>query len=170
MEKEIYKGSILRLTEERIESTVWERVYLPSGVIIFPITNEGKIILIKERRPHESPQMRIKPISGILESEKGTPLENAQREMQEEIGLRAERMELLWTLTSTGTVNNTQYFFTAHGLSSSKIPNPDGEDIVLEIIEYDPQELLSAILEDKIKWSMSTLGIFRLFKSLRLSI
>jgi hypothetical protein len=90
--------------------------------------------------------------------------------MQEEIGLRAERMELLWTLTSTGTVNNTQYFFTAHELSSSKIPNPDGEDIVLEIIEYDPQELLSAILEDKIKWSMSTLGIFRLLKSLGLSI
>jgi len=166
MEKEIYKGNIIRITEEKIDSIVWERAYLPSGVIIFPITADGKVILIKERRPHENPQIRIKPISGILEHDKGTPEENAQREMQEEIGFKANKIELIWCLTSSGTVNNTQYFFIAKDLLESKIPNPDGEDIILETLEFEPEELLEAVLNDKIKWSMSTLGIFRLLKYL----
>ena len=166
MENEVYKGNIIRITEQDIEGIVWERAYLPNGVIVFPITSDGKIVLIKEKRPHENPPVRIKPVSGILELDKGDPEENAQREMQEEIGLRAGKMELLWTMKSTGTVNNEQYFFIARDLIPSKLPNPDGEDVIMELIEFSPQELLQVLMKDEIKWSMSTLGIFRLLKSL----
>lgn len=168
MEKEVYKGNIIRVTEEKIQNNIWERAYLPDGVIIFPITNQGKILLIEEKRPHEIPNVRIKPISGILELDKGTPLENAQREMQEEIGLKAGHLELLWTLKGSGTVNSTQYFFIARDLSESKLPNPDGEDTIMRVIEFDPKELMGMLIQDKIKWSTSTLGIFRLFTKLGL--
>lgn len=166
MEKEVYKGSIVRVTEEEISGLKWERVYLPDGVIIFPITKEGKIILVKEKRPHENPPVRIKPVSGILEYSKGTPEENAQREMQEEIGLRANEIELLWSLKGSGTVNNFQYFFIARDLVANKLPNPDGEDTIQEILEFYPEELLEMLMRDEIKWSMSTLGLMRLFKAL----
>lgn len=166
MEKEVYKGNIVKVTEEEISGITWERVYLPDGVIIFPITREGKIILVKEKRPHENPPVRIKPVSGILEYSKGTPEENAQREMQEEIGLRADKIELLWTLKGSGTVNNLQYFFVARDLIESKLPNPDGEDTIQEILEFHPKELLEMLMSDKIKWSMSTLGLIRLLKTL----
>src|SRR6476661_361970 len=98
MEKTVYKGNILKVTEEEIDGIVWEKVYLPSGVIVFPITDDGKIMLIKEKRPHETPNVRIKPVSGILEPEKGTPEENAQREMQEEIGYKAREMKEILVL------------------------------------------------------------------------
>lgn len=166
MEKEVYKGKIIKVTEERIGEIIWERSYLPDGVIIFPITDEGKIILVNEKRPHENPPHRIKPVSGILEPEKGSPEENAQREMQEEIGLRAGTMELLWKMKSTGTVNNEQYFFMARELVPSKLPNPDGEDTIMSTLELTPHELLQKIMKEEIRWSMSTLGIFRLLKSL----
>lgn len=166
MEKEVYKGNILRVTEEVIGGITWEKVHLPSGVIIFPITDEGKIILIRERRPHENPPVRIKPVSGILEEKLGSPEENAQREMQEEIGLRARDIKLLMTLKSTGTVTHTQYFFVARGLEAAKLPNPDGEEVIEALIEYTPEELRSALKNDQIKWSMSTLGMFRLLDSL----
>lgn len=166
METEVYKGNIIRVTEEKIGNTIWERAYLPHGVIIFPITQEGKIILINEKRPHENPPHRIKAVSGILEPHLGNPEENAQREMQEEIGLKASHMELLWHQKGTGTVNSDQYFFIARGLVPSKLPNPDGEDCIMDILEFTPEELLQKIKQDELRWSLSTLGLFRLLLKL----
>lgn len=166
MQKEVYKGNIIRVTEEEINGIVWERAFLPDGVIVFPITDEGKILFVKEKRPHETPPVRIKPVSGIFESDKGSAEENAQREMQEEIGFKANRMELLWTQKASGTVNNEQHYFVARDLIKSKLPNPDGEDTIMEIIAFSPEELLQVLMKDQIRWSMSTLGVFRLFKTL----
>ncbi|HXH76413.1 MAG TPA: NUDIX hydrolase [Bacteriovoracaceae bacterium] len=167
MEKEVYKGQIIRVTEETIGNTVWERAYMPDGVIIFPITDDGKILLIKEMRPHENPNIRIKAVSGILEHDKGTPAENAQREMQEEIGLKATTLTPLMTLKGTGTINSTQHFFMARGMVPSKLPNPDGEDSILDIVPFTPNELLDALMQDRIRWSTTALGIFRLLEVLK---
>ena len=166
MEKEVYKGQIIRVTEEEIGGINWERAYTPDGVVVFPITKEGKIILIEESRPHENPPVRIKPVSGILEHDNGTPLENAQREMQEEIGYKSLRMESLWTLNGSGTINSSQYYFIAYDLVPSKLPNPDGEDVILRQIEISPEELFYQLKNDQLKWSLSTLGIFRLLLKL----
>jgi 8-oxo-dGTP pyrophosphatase MutT (NUDIX family) len=167
MEKEVYKGQIVRVTEEKIEGINWERVYLPSGVIIFPINEKGQILMIEEKRPHENPPRRIKPVSGILELDKGSPEENAQREMQEEIGFRARTMEKFWLMDSSGTVNNQQHFYIARDLIPSKLPNPDGEDTIMDIKAFDLEELKNKYLNDEIKWSMSTLGFFRLYQHLK---
>ncbi len=166
METEVYKGNIIRITEEKIDSVVWERAYLPNGVIIFPITDEGKIIMILEKRPHENPPYRIKPVSGILEPDKGSPEENAQREMQEEIGFKAGQLESLMVMKGSGTLNSTQYYFIARHLTPSKLPNPDGEETVMEIKAYTIDELFKKFLNDEIKWSHSTLGFFRLYYKL----
>lgn len=167
MEKEVYKGQIIQVTEEVIEGITWERAYLPDGVIIFPIADDGKIIMIKEKRPHEDPPFRIKPISGMLEPEKGSPEENAQRELQEEVGLKAGELENFWTSKSSGTVNCVHYFYIARNLSASKLPNPDGEDTIMEVISFDIEELMQKFLKDEIRWSMSTLGFFRLYNQLK---
>ncbi len=166
MEKLVYKGNIIKVTEEKINHIVWERAYVPDGVIIFPLTSEGKILLVKEKRPHENPPVRIKPVSGILEYEKGTPEENAQRELQEEIGFKATHIELLWKFQGSGTVTSKQYFFLARDLVPSKLPNPDGEETIEQIIAFNPHELKDFILKDELKWSVSTLGLFRLLKHL----
>ncbi len=167
MEKTVYRGKIATVTEEKIENINWERVYLPDGVICFPIDEEGKILMVEERRPHENPPIRIKPISGILEENRGSPEENMQREMQEEIGYKARNLTRLMTLKGTGTVNSTQYCFIATDLVPSKLPNPDGEDTIMGIKRFTPDELLTLFLHDQIKWSTSTLGFFRLYHLLK---
>ena len=167
MEKEVYKGQIVRVTEEKIENITWERVYLPSGVIVFAINEKGQILMVEEKRPHENPPQRIKPVSGILELDKGTPEENAQRELQEEIGFRAGNMEIFWILNASGTVNNVQYFYVARNLIPSKLPNPDGEDTIMSVKAFDLEDLRDRYLNDEIRWSMSTLGFFRLYHHLK---
>lgn len=166
MEKLVYKGQIAQVTEEVIGGINWERVYLPSGVIIFPINDLGQVLMVEEKRPHETPPLRIKPVSGILESDKGSPSDNAQREMQEEIGFKAGSLENFWTMKSSGTVNNEQHFFIARDLIPSKFPNPDGEDTIMSIKAYGLEELKEKFMNDEICWSMSTLGFFRLLKHL----
>jgi len=167
MEREVYKGQIVKVTEEKIDEIVWERVYLPNGVIVFPINDQGQILMVEEKRPHEDPPYRIKPVSGILEPEKGSPEENAQREMQEEIGFKAGSMENFWNMKASGTVNNLQYFFLARNLTPFKLPNPDGEETIMSIKAYDPEVLMNMYLKDEIRWSMSTLGFFRLYQHLK---
>lgn len=167
MEKTVYQGQIVKVTEEKIEGITWERAYLPSGVIIFPINDRGQILMVEEKRPHENPPQRIKPVSGILELEKGSPQENAEREMQEEIGFKAQIWENFWTMSSTGTINSHQHFYIARNLIASKLPNPDGEDTIMSIKAYELEELRAKYLNDEIKWSLSTLGFFRLYQQLK---
>lgn len=169
MEKVVYEGKIAKVTEEVIAGTNWERVYFPDGVIIFPMNEKGQILLVEERRPHENPPIRIKAVSGILETERGSPEENAQWELQEEIGFKAQHLEKLMVMKGSGTTSNTQHFFIARGLIASKLPNPDGEDSILGLKAYDPDELLKAFMNDELKWSISTLGFFRLYHHLKSS-
>jgi ADP-ribose pyrophosphatase len=167
MEKIVYQGKIVKVTEEIIDSINWERVYLPDGVIIFPVSEDNQVMMIEEKRPHENPPKRIKVISGILESSKGSAAENAQRELQEEVGFKALELELLMTLKASGTVSNSQHFFIARHLVPSKLPNPDGEDTVISINWYGLDELYSMFMKDELKWSMSTLGFLRLYHHLK---
>ncbi len=167
MENFKYNGKIIQVSEIEIDNIVWEKCYLPDGVIVFPITKEGKILLVKEKRPHETPNVRIKPVAGMLEVDKGTPEENANREMQEEIGFKASKLQNFLTLKSNGTVNNTQYFFVATGLTPSKLPNPDGEDTIMEILEYDLEEIYQMYATDQIRWSHSTLGFLKLYMGIK---
>jgi ADP-ribose pyrophosphatase len=169
MENKVYSGHIIQVTEEVIDGITWERAYLPNGVIIFPIDENGKILMIKEKRPHEDPPFRIKPISGMLELDKGSPEENAQRELQEEVGFKAGELENFWTTKSTGTVNHVHYFYIARNLTLSKLPNPDGEDTIMEVIPFAIEDLMQKFLNDEIRWSMSTLGFFRLYQMLKMA-
>jgi 8-oxo-dGTP pyrophosphatase MutT (NUDIX family) len=162
MEIKVYNGKVIQVTEEKIGEINWERAYFCDGVVVYPMTEGGKILLVQEKRPHESPALRLKALSGILEPDKGTPAENAQREMQEEIGFKAKTLTLLWEMKTTGTVNNTQYFYLAEGLVPSKLPNPDGEDSIVSLVELSLEEIKDKLFKNEIPWSAHTLGHFKL--------
>jgi hypothetical protein len=65
-------------------------------------------------------------------------------------------------MKGTGTINHEQYFFVAKGLIPSKLPNPDGEEVILNIIALDPRELKAKLMTEELKWSHSTLGLLKL--------
>jgi hypothetical protein len=69
-------------------------------------------------------------------------------------------------MKGTGTINHEQHFFIAKNLVPSKLPNPDGEESIMAIIPFTPEELLQKLMKDELRWSMSTLGVFRLLKHL----
>lgn len=158
---DVYKGKYIRVEEQTINGIIWEKAHFRSGVIVYPITDKGEIILVKEFRPHETPQIRLKPVTGIYEPHL-TPIENANKELQEEVGYKAKNLELILSSSITGSINSTQYFVVAWGLEKCKIPNPDGEDSIQDILYYPFSELLHKLQNLEIPWGMSSLGLFRL--------
>ncbi|MAX66685.1 MAG: NUDIX hydrolase [Bacteriovoracaceae bacterium] len=165
MEETKYQGKFVKVTEELIEGETWERVYLNDGVEIFPITKEKKIILIKERRPHEKNKIRLKFVTGLIDNNED-PFLTANREMQEEIGLKAQNLTLLMHRESTGTINNNYYQFIATGLIPSKFPNPDGEDSIISYQAYSIDKIEEFFETGVISWGMSALAILRIKKML----
>ncbi len=159
MEEIAFKGQFIQVTTEKIGEILWERAYLPEGIVIFPITDAGKILLIRERRPHESPPVRLKPVSGVAEKNQA-PIENALREMQEEIGFKGE-LEQFWEYKTSGTVNSVTHFFIARNLEASKLPNPDG-DVIEEILELTVSEIEEKIKSEEFRWGVSAMGWFKL--------
>lgn len=159
MEEVAFKGQFIQVTTEKIGEILWERAYLPEGIVIFPITDSGKILLIRERRPHESPPVRLKPVSGVSEKDQA-PIENALREMQEEIGFKGE-LEKFWEYKTSGTVNSVTHFFIARNLKVSKLPNPDG-DVVEAILELSVSEIEEKIKSEEFRWGVSVMGWFKL--------
>lgn len=160
-ENQVYNGKFIQVVEQNINGIIWEKAYFNSAVIVYPFTKDGKIIFVKEFRPHENPQLRIKPVTGILEPQL-TPLENANKELQEEIGLKANKMEIILSTSITGSINSAQHFIVAWDLEESKIPNPDGDDSIREVLYYTFEELMQKIQNLEVPWSIVTLGLFRL--------
>lgn len=161
MEQYKYIGKYLKVSELEIENHIWEKVYLSSGVIIFPFNEKGQLLIIKEKRPHEKKGERLKFISGHLEEGEDV-LETANRELQEEVGFKADVLNVFHEHHSNGTVNNSLYFVLAKGLTKSKLPNPDGEDTIIEQFYIDLEELKEKLFNEEIPFSFSALGLFKL--------
>lgn len=156
----MYQGRYMKVTEEMIEGNNWERCYLRDGVIVYAIDEDGKFIMINEKRPHEDEPIRLRFVAGHLE-EGLSVLENANKELQEEIGFRANKLEEFFKIKSSGTVNNSVHFVLAKDLVPDSIPNPDG-DVIVSIEKFTYDELFNHIMSDHMRWSSAVLGFLRL--------
>ena len=123
-----------------------------------------KILLIKEKRPHEDPPVRWKPVTGFLEPNSDWK-KDTQRELQEEIGMKAQALELIHHLEQRGTLNIDKFFVLAHGLEKSKLPNPDG-DVIEEVKAFSVKEIIELSLQGEIVLNFDTLGLFLLERHL----
>ncbi len=149
MEEYVYKGNFLQVSEEEINGEIYERAYIRDAMTIFPFDNKGNILIIKENRVHEKPSIRWKPVTGFYEYEYDYS-GNVNRELQEEIGFKARTITPYFEIKQTGTINITQYFAIATQLEPSKLPNPDGEESIMEIAAIPIDEALTRTLSGEL--------------------
>ncbi len=131
MKKTTYQGKYIEVSEERYDDGhVYERASLRPGIRVFPIQN-GKLLTIKEYRRHEG-VVRWKFVGGWVDKEALTDLEIAKEELEEEVGMSAEKWEEFYhSDTPHATVNSATRFFIARGIQSIDAPktNPDHDEI-----------------------------------------
>jgi len=93
MSKEIFRHRWLACYEnEQGIPYLW----MPSGVLAVPITSEREIVFITELSPAYGERVLFLPGGGIEPGE--DPAESANRELQEEAGFKAGRLERLGRL------------------------------------------------------------------------
>ncbi len=99
-------------------------VHCGDGVLVVPLTDDGHVLLAVERSPAFGREM-LGLVGGEVEA--GEPLEEtANRELQEELGWRAERIDFLGELHPFKYLISRQFAFLARGLVPSKL---EGDEI-----------------------------------------
>lgn len=102
------------------------------GALIVPVTNTGEVLFIREYSPAYHRPFLTLP-GGIIEPGEGEA-EAANREMQEEIGLRADNIHYLGEVyRNFKYIHAKSYAFLARDLSESKLVG-DEEDGNIQVV------------------------------------
>ncbi len=164
----IFKGSKISVIVEEVlgRRGIYkaEIVEHPGAVVILPLKN-GKIIMVRQHRPAIREALLELP-AGTLEPGEN-PYSCAVRELEEETGYKAGRLELLGSFyASPGYSSEKLFAFVAENLVlGEKRPEIDEDITVLEIEE---DEVLEMVKRGEIEDSktLSTLFLFYMKKKL----
>jgi 8-oxo-dGTP pyrophosphatase MutT (NUDIX family) len=94
-------------------------IHCGDGVLVVPMTGDGQVLLAIERSPAFGREI-LTLVSGAVEE--GEPLEEtANRELQEELGWRADRIDFLGEIHPFKYLDSRQFVFLARGLVLRKL-------------------------------------------------
>ncbi|WP_064608804.1 NUDIX hydrolase [Photobacterium sp. J15] len=123
----------------------------PGAVIILPITNDGKLVMVNQYRPAIQKWILEFP-AGTLEDQENI-LECAKRELAEEVQLQASNWQSLGELLPVpGFCDEVQYLYLAQGLSDCAGELDDDEVIEitsLTIAEFEEKVATNQIQDAK---------------------
>lgn len=123
---------------------------LADVAMIVPVTNEGKIILVRQFKPGFGDVIMEFP-AGRLESSHANIEETAKHELEEETGIKAQQLEYFATVAPFVTKGTEKIFCYLAGSVefNSKQKLDENEEIEVLIVTYS--ELEQLIAENKLQ-------------------
>jgi ADP-ribose pyrophosphatase len=131
--EEIYKGRVFSLVREIVDLPNGRRANLdiiqhPGAAAMLPVTDKGLVLLLKQYR-HAAGGFLWEIPAGTLNPDE-SPQQCAYREIEEETGYRAEKMEKLAVITPVpGYSTEKIHIFLATGLTAST-QNLDQDEVL----------------------------------------
>ena len=139
-----------------VEKDIVER---PNVVSMIPQLSQNEVILIKQFRRGVREILLELPGGKIKKGE--SALDAAQRELEEEIGYRAEKLEkLAETFIVPSWLTAKHNFFLARGLTPVPQPKAPDPDENIEIVKLSFEEALAKVDSGEIKDAKTILGLF----------
>lgn len=157
----LYEGKLLNLRIDTVELpdkkySKREIIEHPGAVSILPVTDDDCVILVKQYRKAIEKSLLELPAGKIELNEE--PGETAKRELKEETGFSANKIEyLLEFYTSPGFTNEKVYIFLATDLNKGETEFDDGEFI--ETVKIQIDDLMKMIDRGEIVDSKTIIGI-----------
>lgn len=139
--KVVFQGKILNL---RVDT-----VRLPSGriatreiaehsnsICVVPIDDDGNVVMVRQyRKPVEAALLEV-PAGGVEEGEVSE--ETVQRELQEEVGYRAGKLQHLSSFwLAPGWCTEYMHAYLATDLTSAALDSDDDENILVERVPLE---------------------------------
>jgi ADP-ribose pyrophosphatase len=135
-----------------------EVVRHPGAVTVLPVLDDGRLCFVQVFRAAVG-QTLIELPAGILEPGE-EPLRCAQRELAEETGYRAGRIELLATFyTSPGVLDEEMFLCLATSLQPGPTALEPGEDI--QPLLATQEEALNMVRDGRIRDAKTLVGLLR---------
>ena len=154
----------LRLPDGAIKDPYYV-VERPDAAIVFPLTREGEVVLVRQYRPPLERMELGLPAGLVEEGEK--PEAAARRELLEETGYSGGEWELLGSLASSPSLkDNWAYLFLARGVEEMAPPDPDEHELV-ETVRVPVGELLGLIRAGEIVSSSGVAAVMLALERLR---
>ena len=165
MKKNIYRGRVVNLDLETVTlpngATIeLEVIHHPGAAAIVPMKDENTIFMIRQYRYAAGGYLLEIPAGTLQPNE--DPKDCAARELEEEIGFRAARLEpVLNFFTTPGFTDEVIHIYKATGLTPGT-QNLD-HDEVLEVIELPLETAIDQIREGKIRDGKTIVGLQAVF-------
>lgn len=146
----VYAGRLVDVRSERFEhadgEVVTREIVRHRGAVGVLAYDEHEVWLVRQPREAVDEPALLEIPAGRLDVEGESPLQAARRELAEEVGLGAERLEPLLTYyTGAGFTDERVHLFAATGLFESHADS--GENERIEIVRWPLARLEDAIAD-----------------------
>lgn len=152
--KQIFDGKIISVQVDEVELPDGKRssreiVRHPGAVALIPLTNDNKIVMVEQyRKPLERSLLEI-PAGKLEPGEE--PAVTAERELEEETGYQAGKMEYITSFyTSPGFANEIIHIYLATELETVDNPADADEDEFVELVEISLEEAVECMKDKRI--------------------
>jgi ADP-ribose pyrophosphatase len=157
----VYRGRIINLRVDHVRAAngyeaVREIVEHPGAVALVPIDERQQIVLVKQYR-HAASKITIEVPAGTLKPGED-PLICAQRELKEETGYRADKIERIGGVyTAPGISSEFIHLYRATGLTAGESATEADEEI--ELLRVSMAQALAMIRDGSISDAKSVTAL-----------
>lgn len=138
--------------------TDFDYVSEPPAVVVLPLTDDGDVVVIEEWRHAVDRVNRGVPV-GTVETADADLDTAARRELREETGYEAARIEPLVTVEPTnGIADSVHHYYVAYGCSPTAEQSLD-EDETIRVTTTDYDTLLQSALTDNLRDGRAALAV-----------
>lgn len=158
----VQKGAIIDYYQDTIQVpngnvVKWDFIKHNGAAAVVPVDKEGRLIMVRQYRNALDRYTIEIPAGGLNGADEPT-MDAAARELTEETGYRAEKLELLLTIRTTVAFCNEKIdIYVATGLTPGK--QHLDEDEYVDVKAYELEELIEKILAGEIQDSKTVASI-----------
>jgi ADP-ribose pyrophosphatase len=157
---EVFAGRVFAVTVDTIREgdKTYQRevVHHPGSAVIIPLFEDGTIALVRQYR-HPAVRYLLEAPAGTLERGE-VPEEGAARELEEELGYVAGRLEKLSEFfVSPGFCEEKMWVYLATDLAETRQQLEDDE--ILEVVRIPFSQVLSMITTGEIEDAKTIIGV-----------
>ncbi|MEY2397210.1 MAG: ADP-ribose pyrophosphatase [Actinomycetota bacterium] len=163
-ERELHRGSLISLGEGTFAGPHGDEfrrdiVHHPGAVSVVPLESDGTVLLVRQYRAAVNRELLEIP-AGKRDVQDEPPELTAHREMAEEVGRKAARMDLLGTFyNSPGFCDELSFTFLARDLSEVAIEAQSVEEEAMTIVRVGLDDAIALVTTGEIVDAKTIIGL-----------